>query len=185
MSHSNTSISKVARRYAASIFALAKAENKADDLVKTFAELAQALAENPKAVALLRHPQIAKTQKAELLKNALKGADALSLKAIETIALKDRAGYIAEIAQGLLALLRVEKGEVQAVVRSAQALSSEQQTAIAGLVEKQTGKKPVLVHQQDASLIGGFTISIGSTLMDASIHTQLKKMQQALLRQAS
>lgn len=185
MSHSNSSISKVARRYAASIFALAQEEKQAESVVKNFTELAAALHENPKVLAVLRHPQIAKSKKFALLKNALKGANALTLKAIETIILKNRAIHIGEIALGLEALLRDEKGEVKTIIRSAQPLSTQQQTAIGQLVEKQTGKKPVLMHQQDASLIGGFTVSVGSILMDASIHTQLKKMQQALLRHAS
>lgn len=185
MSRENTSISKVAKRYAYSIFALAKSEQTEKKLVAAFAALAKAIDANEDAMLLLRHPQIARSQKAALLQAIAKGADAILLRALEVIAMQGRSEFIVEIAAALEHLLHEESGEVEAIVTSATALSKEEEEAIAKAVSRYTGKHAFIKMKQDENLIGGFTVSVGSTLMDASLRSQLKKLEQHLTKQAS
>jgi F-type H+-transporting ATPase subunit delta len=180
MSRTNTSIFKVAKRYAASIFALSNSAEQAAQLVQSFQALAQALRDNPQVLAVLNHPHITREAKADLLKAAMPGADELTQRALQVIAMKNRAYAIGEIADALLEIMHAQSGEIEAVLTTARPMQKADQQAIAAAINTLTGKQAVIRSEIDAALIGGFTVKLGSTLMDASVQTKLAKFKQHL-----
>lgn len=185
MSRSHATISAVAGRYAKAIFELAVAAKNEASVVQAFAALSEALRGNEAARDILAHPQISREQKAVVLEGALKGAPELALSAARVIAAHGRSAHIDAIADALQDMLRTQSGEVSARVISAQKLSSQQEQAIAKLVGDFTGKKASLATSTNPDLIGGFTVSVGSTLIDASVTTRLNQLRQQLLQAAA
>ena len=82
-----------------------------------------------------------------------------------------------------LELYREQKGITLAQVRSAQTLSAEQQAALAKKVQAMAGTAKVDIDLSvDPSLIGGFVVSLGSQVIDASLAGQVRRLGLALAK---
>ena len=82
-----------------------------------------------------------------------------------------------------LELYREQQGITLAQVRSAQALSAEQQAALAKKVQAMAGTAKVDIDLSvDPSLIGGFVVSLGSQVIDASLAGQVRRLGLALAK---
>ena len=76
-------------------------------------------------------------------------------------------------------------GFAEAAITSARPLSEAERQALEGQVEKLTGKRVLARYEQDASLIGGAVVKIGSTIYDGSVKGQLEKIRQQIAASAS
>ena len=72
---------------------------------------------------------------------------------------------------------------VRAEVTSAAPLSPDQTKALEESLAKVTGKKVELSVSVDPELLGGVVATIGSTVYDGSVRTQLQRMRQELVEQ--
>jgi len=82
-----------------------------------------------------------------------------------------------------LDLFREQQGITLAQVRSAQALSEAQQTALSKKVQAMAGTNKVDIDLSvDPSLIGGFVVSLGSQVIDASLAGQVRRLGLALAK---
>jgi F-type H+-transporting ATPase subunit delta len=72
---------------------------------------------------------------------------------------------------------------VRADVKSAAPLSPEKTRALEESLAKVTGKKVELSVSVDPDLLGGVVATIGSTVYDGSVRTQLQRMRQELVEQ--
>ena len=82
-----------------------------------------------------------------------------------------------------LELYREQQGITLAQVRSAQTLSAEQQAALAKKVQAMAGTAKVDIDLSvDPSLIGGFVVSLGSQVIDASLAGQVRRLGLALAK---
>jgi len=64
-------------------------------------------------------------------------------------------------------------------VESAVPLSADLQAEVAGKLKHLYGDGLNLVFAQDASLLGGLRIQVGSDLFDGSVKTRLAKLEQS------
>ena len=72
---------------------------------------------------------------------------------------------------------------VRADVKSATPLSPQKTKALEESLAKVTGKKVELSVSVDPELLGGVVATIGSTVYDGSVRTQLQRMRQELVEQ--
>jgi F-type H+-transporting ATPase subunit delta len=72
---------------------------------------------------------------------------------------------------------------VRAEVKSAAPLSPEKTKALEESLARVTGKKVELSVSVDPELLGGVVATIGSTVYDGSVKTQLLRMRQELVEQ--
>ena len=72
---------------------------------------------------------------------------------------------------------------VRAEVKSAAPLSPDKTKALEESLAKVTGKKVELSVSVDPELLGGVVATIGSTVYDGSVRTQLQRMRQELVEQ--
>lgn len=147
--------------------------------------LAAAVGSNAELRAALANPLISRMAKGEILAKLAAKGDALTLKTLTTIAEGGRASDIPAIAAQLEALLFASRGEVVAEITSARPLSDAAQKKLATSLEEATGKKLKLQLREDASLIGGVVIQLGSLKLDASLAGALTKMRAELLAQTA
>jgi F-type H+-transporting ATPase subunit delta len=71
-------------------------------------------------------------------------------------------------------------GFAEAEISSARELSEVERRALESQVEKLTGKKIRARYSQDASLLGGAVVRLGSTIYDGSVAGQLERIREQL-----
>ena len=82
-----------------------------------------------------------------------------------------------------LELYREQQGITLAQVRSAQSLTEDQQAALSKKVQAMAGTNKVDIDLSvDPSLIGGFVVSLGSQVIDASLSGQVRRLGLALAK---
>jgi F-type H+-transporting ATPase subunit delta len=72
-------------------------------------------------------------------------------------------------------------GFADAEVSSARPLSDAEKKLLEAEVAKLTGKNVRARYQQDASLLGGAVVKVGSTIYDGSVKGQLAKIREQLV----
>jgi F-type H+-transporting ATPase subunit delta len=87
-------------------------------------------------------------------------------------------GY-AEILSRLHRLVKLDLEQHAACVQSAVPLPADLQAQVAGRLNQIYGDGLSLSFKEDASLIGGLRIQVGSDLFDGSVKMRLEKLQQS------
>ena len=77
-------------------------------------------------------------------------------------------------------LLSDEKGEVQAEVVSAVALTDAQASDVQEKISTSVGKTVTMTQRVDPSLMGGLVVRVGSRMIDASLKTKLHQLELAM-----
>jgi len=93
---------------------------------------------------------------------------------------KDRIQYLSQIEGNYRKFADELSGILRARITSASALDGGQQEAIRASLEKQTGKKVELKVDVEPTLIGGIQVEIGGKVLDGSVKTQLKRIEDTL-----
>ncbi|MGA2360357.1 MAG: ATP synthase F1 subunit delta [Terriglobales bacterium] len=73
------------------------------------------------------------------------------------------------------------QGFAEAQVSSARQLSDPEKQMLEVEITKMTGKKVRARYAQDASLLGGAVVQVGSTIYDGSVKGQLEKIREQLV----
>jgi F-type H+-transporting ATPase subunit delta len=71
-------------------------------------------------------------------------------------------------------------GFAEAQIASARVLAETEKREFEVDIQKLTGKKVRASYEQDASLLGGAIVRVGSTIYDGSVKGQLERLKQAL-----
>ena len=71
-------------------------------------------------------------------------------------------------------------GFADAEITSARALGDAERHNLEAEIEKLTGKKVRARYAQDASILGGAVVRVGSTIYDGSVKGQLERIKEAL-----
>lgn len=73
------------------------------------------------------------------------------------------------------------QGLAEARVSSARQLSDPEKKMLEAEITRMTGKKVRAKYEQDASLLGGAVVQVGSTIYDGSVKGQLEKIREQLV----
>ncbi len=91
-----------------------------------------------------------------------------------------RIAQLTEIVRSFETILDERLGFARAEVVSADALNTQQQSALAAKLEQLTGKRIRAHYEVDQALIGGVVARIGSTVYDGSVRGQLSSLRRRL-----
>ena len=78
------------------------------------------------------------------------------------------------------AIAAAQRGEVNAEVASAHALTDEQLAALEQKLRAREGRTVKLKARVDPDLLGGLVVTVGSKRIDGSIRTRLNSLAQAM-----
>lgn len=92
-----------------------------------------------------------------------------------------RLGLFSEILKRLEQELNDRQNFAEAEVHSARKLSDPEKHLLEAEIAKMTGKKVRARYEQDASLLGGAVVQIGSTIYDGSVKGQLERIREQLV----
>jgi F-type H+-transporting ATPase subunit delta len=77
--------------------------------------------------------------------------------------------------------LNDRQGFAEAQVSSSRQLSDPEKQMLEAEITKMTGKKVRARYEQDASLLGGAVVQVGSTIYDGSVKGQLERIREQLV----
>jgi F-type H+-transporting ATPase subunit delta len=172
----------IAERYAQARFEISKEQSDLDTLEADADALAEALEASEDLRAAISSPRVTREEMVGFVK-ALAGPMGLSPMTANTLGLmaeKRRLFALPQFVRQLRAMIAAEKGEVEAQVTSAVALSDAQKTKIADLLRVRFGRNIKLNTSVDEELIGGLIVKVGSKMIDTSIRTRLANLQNAM-----
>jgi len=172
----------LAGRYANAVFELAQELGKVDRVAEDFAALKALIAQSSDFARLVKSPLFSHEDQARALKAVLEkmGADGLTIKFLLTLTGKRRLVALDHVMTAYDRLVARLKGEVQAEVTSAHALSAAQAAELKSVLKKKLGREPRLNTKVDPALLGGLVVKVGSRMIDSSLRTKLAGLKAAM-----
>jgi F-type H+-transporting ATPase subunit delta len=154
----------------------------ADRAIAELRTIATLLAESADLRRVWENPAVPAEQKRHLL-DAIAGRDGISKQARNLIAVlidHRRTHFLEPVIRQLEKELDARLGFAEANITSARVLGEAEKREFETQVGKMTGKKVRAHYGQDASLLGGAVLRIGSTIYDGSVKGQLEKIKEAI-----
>lgn len=174
--------SAFARPYVDALFEVAGSADAVDALLPSLDTVARAFETSAELRELVANPGFGRKEKRALVASLAEAAKAPEVSGRLLRALLDR-GRLLKLAGVLEALreqLDVERGVVEATVRSAAPLGAEAERGIREALEGRTGTRVRLRTELDPSLLSGFVVRLGSEVFDASLSRRLARARKAL-----
>ena len=174
--------SGLAARYATAIFELASEEKSTDALERDFATLKSLIAGSPDLARLVKAPVFTRDEQAKGLDAVLRAMEAspLAVRIVLLLAAKRRLFALTDIIDAFQAMVSKERGEVDAQVTSARALSDPETEELKRILKSKLGRDARLQAKVDPSLLGGLVVKVGSRMIDSSLRTKLDGIRAAM-----
>jgi F-type H+-transporting ATPase subunit delta len=176
------SIGKSVEPYAEALLELANSNDSLKETTNDMNIVSQFLVNSSDLKKFLGNPLITREAKKNVIKDILgEQINPTTLTFLMLLVDRGRISLLDTLAQRFLELsYKTEKIEIAKITSSIQ-LSADQQKSIAEKLKTITGAKQIkLALKVDPALIGGFTVEIGSKLIDTSIRGQLKQISNLL-----
>lgn len=168
--------SNIARPYARAAFALATEAGDLEGWSERLALLA-AVARDARVAAAIRAPRVGRAERAGLVIGICDPyLDDGSRNLVRLLADNGRLELLPELARQYDALRAEAERRVEARVRSATALSAEQEERIAAALGKRLAREVTLRCEVDESLLGGAVIRAGDVVIDGSLRGRLERL---------
>src|SRR5208282_1580394 len=157
------------------------------DAERSVAELravANLLAESPELRRVWDNPAIPADQKRRVL-DVIAQRDEIHRQVRNLVAVvidHRRIHFLEPIIRQVEKELDARLGFAEAEITSARELNDAEKREFEAQVGKLTGKKVRAHYGQDASLLGGAMVRVGSTIYDGSVKGQLERLKEAISR---
>ena len=173
---------RLAKRYAEALFALARDRDAVDRVEEELGPAVQAIFASAELVKVLDHPEIRADRKCEALRRifgSLLSPEVMSF--LELLVMRGRHQALREIVEEFRALADAARGVVRAEVVSATQISPEQAARLQAALAQRTGKRVVLEQRVDPELLAGALVRVGSEVLDGSARGRLEQLRKSLL----
>jgi F-type H+-transporting ATPase subunit delta len=169
-------LTTIARPYAEAAFRLARDANALPAWLEMLRFTSTVVAD-PRIAAALDNPKLTVAGKEALLLSVCgERLDSLGRNFIRVLVEADRVALLPQI-QGLFETLKNDTdGVAKARIDSAFPLTDAQVDELKAALEKHFGRKIEATVNVDPALIGGARITVGDTVIDASVEAQLHAM---------
>jgi F-type H+-transporting ATPase subunit delta len=154
----------------------------ADRSIAELRTIASLLAESSDLRRVWDNPAIPADQKRRVL-DVIAKRDAVSTEARNLVAVlidHRRIHFLDPIILQLTKELDARQGFAEAEITSARSLDDAEKREFEAQVGKLTGKRVRAQYGQDASLLGGAVVRVGSTIYDGSVKGQLERIREEI-----
>ena len=157
-----------------------------DQTTEELSQMAALINGNRDLRNVLENPAVAREQKLGLLDAIMKrmGGAKLTRNFLAVLIDHQRIGHAGEIVELFKSELDRRMGIAEARVSSARELSPAEKKALEQQLAVITGKTVRASYSEDASLLGGVTVRMGSTIYDGSVQGRLERMRQEIAAEA-
>ena len=172
-----------AARYARAVLDVATKESAdLDTIARELDEFLSFFTRQPALERVMLNPAVPAPRKRAAMEQITKLSrlSPIVSKLLVLLADRDRLALLKDISVQYRDLLAARQNVVRAEVTSAEPLSSDRLQTIEKRLAILTGKRVAMTTKVDENIIGGVVARVGSTVYDASIATQLKKIRDRL-----
>jgi F-type H+-transporting ATPase subunit delta len=171
-------LSKAIHRYSLALYLAAKDSRKLDTIAVDSGNLIGLIKSSRDLHLFFASPVIKHDKKIKIVEALFKKKiSQLSFEFIKLLIAHNREGMIIDILEGFLDLKNDSEGKIKAKVKTAVKIDDKEMKKLKEKIDVFTGKKSVLDFSDDKDLIGGFTIQVKDTVIDASIRRQLDNLR--------
>jgi F-type H+-transporting ATPase subunit delta len=175
--------SRVARRYAAALMAVADQGKTAEAIARDLQMILATLKGSRELRLLIASPIVRGGKKASVFKALFASRVSVHTMAfIDLLIAKQREGILAEAIEQYMKLRDIQMGIENIAVVSAVELAKKQEDALRAQMERLTGKKVRLHLSLNPGIRGGIIVRVGDTVLDASINHQLEILGERFAR---
>lgn len=180
--------SGVAKRYAHSLFELARERGHVEAVEKDLNDFAGLIDESDELRRLVRSPVFSADEQLDAIsaivdRSGLGGA--LTGNFLKVVAKNRRLFAIEGIIRAYRNIAAKARGEVTAEVTVAHELNEEQRTKLRSTLSEIAGKDVTLETKVDPSLLGGMVVRLGARQIDTSLRSKLQSLKMNLTSAAS
>ena len=132
---------------------------------------------------LILNPTVAKEDKKNVLLAIAEKNNFSNIlkKFLSFISIKNRLFFLNKICDTFLNLISSNKGELKAKIVSSNKLTEEEKKMIQKELSENFKSSLNINYEYNPDLIAGLTIQIGSTMIDTSIRSKLKKLEKSMV----
>ena len=175
--------SKISVRYAKAFYELAESR-KIEDKVYRDVLIILDISTNKDVEEIYSSPVISSGKKLEIIKNIVKeNVDQLTVSFLELVFKNKRETYLAQMARHFIKIHKQKHNIKTVEITTAIEVDDNIKEGIKKQVLKSIKAQIELVTKTDEKLVGGFVVQIDDLLYDASVKTQLRKIQQNLVKE--
>jgi F-type H+-transporting ATPase subunit delta len=171
-----------ASRYAAALADVALEQKSANRVKRDLAAFVEVFFSSADLRNFLESPAVGCDAKQKVIEKIAARMDlALAVRNFVYILVdRRRTDMLREIQQTFDAELNARLGIAEAEVTSVRELSAAEREQLTAALERRSGKKIEARFRQDASLVGGAVVRVGSTVYDGSVREQLIRLREQL-----
>jgi F-type H+-transporting ATPase subunit delta len=172
----------LAKRYARALMAIGQEQGVYERLGKEMTVFSALVEQTRDLRLVLQTPSFSRETRDVIISkvSAVMGAHEVTVHFLKLLNEKHRLAYIAKIAAAFSDLADEAEGRVRAKVISAATLSSKSENHLRDTLADLTGKQVLMEQSVDPDLIGGIITRVSGLLLDGSLRTQLKTMEDKL-----
>ena len=172
-------------RYARALYKLATERGDAAEIYEQLKPVSRGSIKGLDEVKrVLLNPYIPEEDKGRVMVQLTGAKPGSSLERFMLLVIRNgRAQHLRRIAMAYVDLYRERHDIAQVDVTTASDIAQDTIDSIVDVVKRRKpGITLEIVHRVDPELIGGFTVKVGDTLLDASVKNELNKMRLTLQR---
>ena len=172
----------ISGRYAAALYMAAAKGNQLDKVEKELAQITSLMTESKEFSNFVADPSLPSATRVEGLNAVLSkmGASDITKRFIDVVLENNRSKELEKIIGKFADIAAEQKGQVKAVVTTAEGLDRTEIEQITAGLKKMlaTGQSLVLEEKVDPSIISGIIVDIGDKHVDMSVLSRVRKLQQ-------
>ena len=178
------SVETVARRYATALADVVTKQNETENIKTELKTWETIFTENANLTEAFGNPAIQQTQKEKVLESLIEKAKPAPTTAnfLRVLLQNGRLTELKEINTRFESVLAEREQIVSAKVTSARELGEDEKNELKSNLEKMTGKRVNLNFDVNQDIIGGVITTIGSTVYDGSVKTQLQNLKAQMIK---
>tara|TARA_B110000438_G_scaffold257936_1_gene266318 strand:- start:426 stop:983 length:558 start_codon:yes stop_codon:yes gene_type:complete len=183
LSSKSTFSNSTSKSYALALYELASENSVLDQVEKEMISFAKLFNESLDFQKMLINPMVTKEDKRNVISQILQQNNYSedSKRFLNFIANKNRLFFLDKIIESFLNLVSINKGELKAELVSSKQLTAQDQEKIKNELSENFTSSLKIDYKYDPNLIGGLIIKVGSIMVDTSIKTKLKKLEQRMI----
>lgn len=164
--------------YADALFAIASAEGNLAEVEDELFRFARVLESNDELRSTLSDPHIPAARRQQVVEDLLGGrATPITVAMVTMVVGAGRANELPRIVDAVVQRSADAGGTVVAEVRSAVALSDDQQARLGQAISARTGRQVTVRNVVDPSVVGGVITRIGDSVIDGTVRTRLSQLR--------
>jgi F-type H+-transporting ATPase subunit delta len=178
----SSSSAQISLRYAQALLRVADQAQSIPAVEQDMRDLLGMLTASPDLARAFASPLLGRRSLLNLVDALVTKAqlNSVTQKFLKVLAQNGRLSSAHSIFQNVLKICATRRGEVEAIVRTAHALSPEQQKTLKDTLQKSLGLQAHLQMTVDPTLLGGMMVTVGSQMIDDTVKSKLDRLKQTL-----